>query len=108
MAFHEEFADLMADEVTIEPFSTEDRNAQASYGTGVVYACRVVGQRKWVRGFQGQELLSTVQIYLNSTASIHPRSRVTLPSRFSPLRPPIIYVKLESDETGAAYTAIYC
>lgn len=108
MAFCDEFADLMADSVSIEPFASEDRNTQAGYGAASTYQCRVVGSRKWIRNMQGQEVLSTVQVYLKSTDSIHPRSRITLPARFSPQRPPIMLVKLESDEGGAAYTAIYC
>ena len=90
----------MADTVTIEPYSGQNVNQENTYGASVSYTCRVVGKRKSVRRPNGQEAVSTAQVYLDRHVAVDPNSRITLPSRFTPQQPPILQVESLPDEDG--------
>lgn len=101
----------MQDTITIEPYSGQNVNQEDTYSAAVTYTCRVVGKRKIVRKPDGQEAVSNAQAWLDRLASIDPRSRITLPSRFTPQQPPILTVESLPDEDGTsgsgAHTVIY-
>jgi hypothetical protein len=101
----------MQDSITVEPYASENVNTEESVGAAVAYTCRCEGRRKMVRTPNGEQAVSMVQAYLDRLVSIDPRSRVTLPARFSPLQPPILAVEMLPDETGTgtmAHTVVYC
>lgn len=100
MAFESEFLDFMTSTVTITPWSSQDGYAEPGFGTAVAYDARIVDRVRTVRGFDGREAVSTRQIYLAATAAIDGRSKVTLPSGFTPQQPPIISVGRSPDEAG--------
>lgn len=111
MPIDQALRDLMQDTVSIEPYTGQNVNQEDTYGASVDYTCRVVGKRKIVRKPDGQEAVSNAQAWLDRIVAIDPRSRVTLPSRFTPQQPPILMVESLPDEDGTsgsgAHSVVY-
>lgn len=111
MAIDQALRDLMQDTVTIEPFASVNVNQEDSYGASVSYTCRVVGKRKIIRKLDGQEAVSMAQVYLDRLATVDPRDRITLPSRFAMRTPAILSVEMLPDEDGTsgsgAHSVVY-
>ena len=103
----DEFVDLMAATITVEPYNAQDGYGEASYGAAVSYKAHVQGKTMTKTSFTGEERVSNFQCYLNTAAAIDPRSRVTLPTGYSPQQPPIIAVGRHSDEGGQHHTVLY-
>lgn len=112
MPIDPELVALMQDSITIEPYTGQSVNTEETYGSSVSYTCRVVGRRKMVRTATGEEAVSQVTVWLDRVADINPRSRITLPSRFTPQQPPILAIESFPDEQGTsgtgAHSVIYC
>ena len=106
MAPISEWADLMPDTVTLEPWTGQDGYGEPTYGDPVTYPARVVGKTRLVRTVSGEEKVSTVTVYLGAVPGASPQDRVTLPSRFVPQQPIILAIERIPDETGALYDAV--
>jgi hypothetical protein len=92
--------------VTVEPFSSVDDYGAYSYGAAVTYQARVQGRNRMVRSVTGEEVLSTVQVYLPH-ATITPKDRITLPATFQPTQPKVLDVQKVSDESGQHHIVVY-
>ena len=103
----DEFEDLMAATVTIEPYGSQDGYAEETYGASVSYKAHIQGKVVATMSFTGAERVSNFQVYLNTAAAIDPRSRLTLPTGYSPQQPPIINVARHTDEQGQHHTKVY-
>ena len=106
----EDLRELMTDTITIEPYAGQNVNTEESYGAGVDYTCRCVGKRRLVRTVDGREAISEVQAHLDQIITIDPRSRLTLPVRFTPSQPRILAVQMLPDEGVAptlAHTVVF-
>jgi len=99
---------LMPDTITLEAYSTQNAYNEPTYAAATTHQCRVQGRVKMVRTVQGDEKVSTVQVYLATAAGVTVRDRVTLPTRFTPRQPVILAVDYRSDEQGAYGDVIYC
>lgn len=97
----------MPHSVTVEAYSSQTANAVPSFSSGVAYSGRVVNRVKMIRDARGQEKVSNTTIYLNATAAIGPRDRITLPSGYTPQQPVILRVDRIPDEDGLHHTVIY-
>lgn len=85
--------DLFEDTITIEPYSAETGARAQSFGSSVTYRAIVQRGARRVIGRDGREVISNVQVTIPERVAIDQRSRVTLPTGFVPLRPPIIGVE---------------
>ena len=72
------FAPLMKQSVTIERKSGYGDYGETSFSAGVVYRCCVVGNIKKVRKSDGEEAVSSQQVYLQSNLGFTPEDRITL------------------------------
>lgn len=105
----DEVADLMTQTVTIEPFSGLGSHGEATFGAGVEYPARVWGKARRVRTGAGEEVTSTVQALLGTAdAPVGPRDRITLPSGFALIQPPILAVLRSPDEAGSIVVEVFC
>jgi len=104
----DEFDDLMVDDVTIEPYSSQSDYGVRSYQAAQTYKCRLSATMRQIVDTQGVQRTSLATIYIMGNTSIGPYDRITLPSTFTPQQPPIISVSLFTDESGAHHTRIYC
>ena len=95
-----DFLDFFQQEVTIKPWTGQNVYAEATYGPGVDYPARVQQKVKMIRNAQGQEVISTVQVYLDGTAPVTVKDLIILPDDTQPL---IQAVTSSPDETGVIH-----
>jgi hypothetical protein len=84
---------LMPDTVTIEPCTAESSARVLTFGAAVTYPALIEGSVRRVIGKDGREVVSNVRVTIPERVAIDMRSRVTLPSGFSPQTPPILAVE---------------
>lgn len=107
MTFDSSLTALMEDTVTIEPYSSMTSEQVYSYGTAVTYAALVQRGVRRLRDATGREADSNVQVIIPDRVAVDVRSRITLPSGFSPQTPPIIAVE-PLKGLGLDHTVVYC
>jgi hypothetical protein len=101
------FSGLLPDSITIEPYIGADGYGAAQFGSAVTYKARLRGGAADVKTAAGEEVVSKIQIYLNTITPIDTRSRITLPARFSPTNPPIIGVEPVTGLQSTHHVKIY-
>ncbi len=89
MSFDESLRELYEDTVTVEPFSAETSARVRTYGDAVTYDALITLGAKRVIANDGSEVVSNTQVMIPERVHIDQRSRVTLPTGFVPLQPPI-------------------
>lgn len=100
-----DFLDLMPDTVTYEAPATYDEYGKvATYATAVSCRARVSTKHQRVAAKNGQDVISSIQVWLNSTTAINENGRLTLPDGSTPL---IVSWDLVRDENGAHHTKVY-
>ena len=105
-----ELLELMADSITIEaPDGTYSDRGQPNYSAGVSYPCRIEPEKGDVisRMASGEERRAVWHLYVGTTTTINPESRITLPSGFTPQQPPIVACGRQADETAAHHMEIW-
>jgi hypothetical protein len=107
MGFESEFADLMHDEVTIQPYLGRDGYGRATFGAARVYRARVVGRLRRITAMSGQEAVSTATTVLLNSTGVNPESRITLPEGFEPRTPPILAILRDKDDRGRITETIF-
>jgi len=89
MSFDLSLEELQFDSVTIEPFSSFDANQAPTYGASVAYTAQIVPATERIINAQGREVTSTATVIIQERVAVDHRSRITLPSGFTPRTPPI-------------------
>lgn len=102
-----ELAELCDQDVTIEPYSSQNENGEASYGAAVSYKAQIAGQNKLVRDAGGQQVLSSLKLILSEYVNVGPKDRVTLPSTYANTQPPIMYVEKFRADEGNHHTTVH-
>ena len=99
-----ELLELMSDTITIEPpsGSYSDRG-QPTYGAAVTYPCHIepANGEEMIRSASGEERKAAWRIYVGTTTTISPESRLTLPAGFDPQQPPFFACGRQADELTA-------
>lgn len=108
MSAIDQWLDFMPDTITIDPYGSQNKYGEETYGASATYRSRVVGKVRKVTDMNGQERVSTVTAYIGGTPTITPRDRITLPARFNPTQPEILAIGLWPDESGTHHVAVYC
>jgi hypothetical protein len=99
--------DMMADEVTIYPFTGRNVSNVPTYGpTGTVYPAYIHMKNHLVVGKDGRTITARGYIILGTTAVIGIEDKIVLPSDYVPVSPPILDVNLEPDEDGNHHTKL--
>ena len=105
----EELLELMSDTITVEPPSgTYSDRGQPSFGAAVTYPCRIEPSNgdEIVRSASGEERKAAWIIYVGTTTTINPESRLTLPSGFTPQQPPFFACGRQADETTSHHQVL--
>lgn len=93
MTFNASLVGFFEDTVTVEPFSSMDSVQAPSYGTAVTYRALVErGARKTIDQ-KGREVISNISVLIPERVHVDQRSRITLPTGFVPLQPPIVGIE---------------
>lgn len=106
MTFDSSLLTFFEDTVTIEPFSAISSAQVITYGSAVTYSALVQRGAKRVIGPQGREVISSVQVIIPDRVAVDQRSRLTLPTGFVPLQPPILGVEPLKGQ-GMDHTIVY-
>ena len=100
--------DFYTDTIVATPGYLGDFGEHIPSGTVLSLPCRIEGSVRLVRDINGQEVVSTIQVFVAGFNDLNPQFyRYTLPSRWSPsqsLR--AIAVRKESDDDGPCYEEI--
>jgi hypothetical protein len=91
------FADMMVQTIQWERRTGTDEYGAPLYGASTTLTCRVVDKERMTRNTAGQEMVSTVTIYILGAPGIEMEDRITLDDG---RQPPIIAVRTFPDETG--------
>lgn len=81
------------DTITYEPPTAESAARVISFGAAVTYSAMVQRGARRTIAQDGREVISNVQVTIPDRVAIDQRGRVTLPTGFVPLQPPIIGVE---------------
>ena len=107
------FAHLMSSAVSVAARSGTDGYGAPSFGTAVSYGAHLVRKPHLVRAGNGEEVVSSLMAYLNTTAVIEPTARITLSTGdvgstdTQALQPPLLAVQQRFDERGAHHTVLH-
>jgi len=86
--------ELMPDEITIEPFVSTTVTQAHVYGAAVTFSAQVTKEFERVIDRNGRDLKSTARALIpDRVLDIDPRSRITLPTGWTPNQPPIMVVR---------------
>lgn len=115
-----ELLELMSDRVVIEPATGDtDEFGKQIYGPPrTVYIpflggrlteipARIEGRMKQVTTPSGQEVVSSIQVYLCDALGCTTNDRLTLPARYQKRQPDIEAVEIETDQNGPYYECLY-
>ena len=103
MGVPRDFAEMMQDTVTVYPPSTLDSYGKQSYGTGVPYRCRIIGEQRIRRDKDGREVIEQGRAVIYGVAVADVRGRIALPWGAPTL---IVSVDQIADEDGDHHTVI--
>jgi hypothetical protein len=95
-----ELKDLFTDTVLIQPWLRQNANGEGIFGDPVTYHAVIDGQNRLVRDASGQQVVASLAVRLFGAPRVTPKDRVTLPSHYTPQRPPILTIETFSDEEG--------
>ena len=109
--------DLFPDQMSVEPYVSANAYGDKTYGPSFDVTCRITGRMKMVRGMDGQEHVTNIQVIVAGDYFITPEDRVTLPVEYSThpqdptdlaaRRPPVLAVDTEHDENGPHHQTLY-
>lgn len=107
MTFIDEFSDCLSDTATWREFSSRDRFGKPTFKTGIVFTARLVEKTKLVRDRNGDEVVSSAQLWLGETADtnliqapdVKPDDEIELSNGETPV---ILRIDRAQDETGLA------
>ena len=92
--------------VGIEPHTGNDVDGKPTFGTSVDYKAKIVMGKSYSRGAGGREIEGTGKVYIKTTTVPVTKDRLTLPTGFTPLIPPIDDVRPHYDEVGLHHVEI--
>lgn len=108
-----ELISLCRQVVTIEPFVSFDVYGEQTFGTAASHRARVVGKRRLVRNFQGEEVVSSHTVYLASSPAVGPHDRITLSTgdvhstELGALQPTILAAGRYPDDAGRVHVTVF-
>lgn len=98
-----DFAEMMQDTITVYPHSTLDSYGKQSFGAGVSYQCRLVGEQRIRRDKDGREVIEMGRAIVYGVAVVDVRDQLALPNGETPL---VTSVDQLADENGDHHTVI--
>lgn len=93
MTFDPALEELLFETVTIAPFASLSASQAPTYGAAVTYKAQAMPFVQKEVDAQGKEFVTRFRVVIPERLAVDPRSRITLPSGFTPQTPPIRVVR---------------
>lgn len=106
MTFDTSLSSLLFDQVVIEPYTGMSASQAPTFGAPVTYDAQALPWYEMVLDQNGKQWRSTFKVVIPERVAVDVRSRITLPSGFTPNQPPIKQVK-PTVGLGMDHTEIY-
>lgn len=103
----DDFSDLMVHTILIAPRTGQSSYGKPTYGADVSLDGRIMRKVKKVVTDSGEERMSDRTVVLALARSVSILDRVTLPTGFDPLVPPIVAVRKFVAEDNSLHSIIY-
>ena len=102
MTWEADFDDLMKSTVTVQHFTGYDNYGASAFGAAVSYKARIVYEPKRVLAQNGQEAISSVQVWISGSTSpsMNVKDQITLPNGTQPV---ILRLDQVYDESGTEH-----
>lgn len=95
---------VLKNTISVEKVLTQTSRGGLTYDDPIAIPCYIAGEVKMVRNREGQEVVSTLSVYISGTKSaplaLTHNDRITLPDS---RQPPIIAITPYTDEKGSLY-----
>lgn len=104
MAVDPALSELMLQTVTWQPRSSLNSYGEPTFGTAVTIACRVERDVKMVRTADGQEVVSSAQVYTDEVHGVTVKDQLTFTDG---TLVDILSVATHWDEVGPSHEVIY-
>lgn len=99
--------DMMADTVTIDPWVSQSVSGVPAYaGAPVTYPCYIEMKNHLIVDAAGREIMARGRVFMGSNVVASVKDKITLPSEYVPVSPPILAVNVATDESGNHHTTI--
>lgn len=103
----DDFLDFMPETVTIYPFTSVSVSGSPTYSsTGTPYPARIEMKNR-VIVVRGREVNSIGRVFMGTTTAPDIKDKIVLPSKYSPVSPPIIDVNPTNDEFGTHHVTLW-
>ena len=103
-----EWADFMPHTIQVEPWvSYKGGGSDSNYGDAEPYSCRIEMRNHLVVDQNAKTVTARGRVFLLSTTVIGYKDRVTLPTGYTPTKPPLIAVDVNDDETGTHHVCLH-
>lgn len=93
MSLNPALYEFLQDTITLEAPSSSTVAQDFTFGAAVTYRAQVLPYVERVVNREGREVRSTARVVIPDRLAIDPRSRLTLPTGFTPSQPGIIAVR---------------
>ena len=104
MAFIDNFADMLTQDITVETEATYDEFGKPTFNAATAYKARVIYKNDLVRDSQGREIVAKGTCWIKGHPDLFNGAQVALPDGTSP---DIISVERLTDEDGETHTKLY-
>lgn len=102
-----DWLDMMPSTVTIYPWTGQSVSGVPTYSiTGTIYPCRIEMKNHRIVDANAKEITARGRIFLGTTTAPDVRSKIVLPSGYTPTSPPILDANLADDEDGPHHVVL--
>lgn len=102
-----DWLDMMSDTVTITPFTGRSVSGVPTYnGTPWTAPAYIEMKNHLIINHEGREVMAKGRVFMGTTQIPGIEDKVTLPSDYIPVSPPILAVNLVNDEGGTHHVTL--
>ena len=102
-----EWIDMMSDTVTITPWTAQNVSGVPTYGGASWNSpAHIEMKNHLIVDAMGREILAKGRVFMGTTQVPSVKDKITLPSNYVPVSPPILAVNLINDESGIHHVTL--
>ncbi len=103
----EEFGGFMPNTIELEAWKSRDAYGEDTFGVAQSFRARIQMGNKIIRTATGNEAVSRGRIFVATIFAPSTKDRLTLPSPYTPAKPPILDVRPVQDESGIHHVVLF-